>query len=379
MYEELIESIKSNISIPYEYEITDRYYLEKAIRETSNNEPMLEYLTNESKLLMYITVKYENITIRNSQGLSKYLGNVYSIFAVDLVKENIVSVFPELTIRETYKPEDFSNESFYTHSHISPRCYIASLVSPIRMLGVEYVNDGVCFGSSVLGNLAKSCNPLEISTVLVHYKKFLEWESLEGTPYRALSSLKTRDQLLMDSETSISQIINDFCVEEQALLNKLMIETYEYGRHNDRKICMRVDPEVLSILIKHCSGVFYKELVNADVLRDVTFGGIYDIHVEDCSDVSSLENHYNKVLTNLKKLKLMFKGKLIKPKLNVTLEEFISGLEDIKTSAYETSYNNLFDQEDSIVVKFRVKNELLHQYILSSITDNLTKIHKNYV
>lgn len=379
MYEELIESIKSNISIPYEYEITDRYYLEKAIRETSNNEPMLKYLTDESKLLMYITVKYENITIRNSQGLSKYLGNVYSIFAVDLVKENIISVFPEVTIRETYKPEDFSNESFYTHSHISPNCYITSFVHPIRMLGVEYINNGVCFGSSVLGNLAKSCNPLEISTVLVHYKKFLEWESLEGVPYKALKSLKTRDRLLESSQTSISQIINDFCVEEQALLNKLMIETYEYNGHNAGKICIRVDPEVLSILIKHYSGVFYKELVNGDVLRDVMFGGIYDIYVEDYSNVSLLENHYNKALTNLKKLKLMFKGKLIEPKLDVTLEEFISGMEDVKTLAYETSYNNLFDQEDSIVVKLRVRNELLHQYILSSIVDNLTKTRKNYV
>lgn len=271
-----------------------------------------------------LTVKYPNITIQNNKGLSKYLGNVYAYFRLDKGGNNdLFTLTPLFLKRDYYDYKDFlvslvDDITPYIHSH------------------VKWYNDysntfKFCFGSSPLGYFMNSMIKKEnIPFTLSLFKRFLEWESIEGVPYYYL-----RDVLSKSIQNIVTnKLVGNHIYLEQVVLNYLNNNIDKYRE----KILGGIDIlEVLAgnvirikISLPHLINEIYEALKeeigdtpiiydNSSITRDY-IGIAFNYYRFSNNERVSIQEEVSKWKTRVEeftksKLLINFKGEVITPKI----------------------------------------------------------------
>jgi len=137
----------------------------------------LNFISN--KILFFITVRYPNVTIKNSIENEHYIGDILVRFQGHQRIES-ESLFIERMIeglRTTFTPYDL--HVGYSHSHLQANVFRE--FSPYCIGGYDHMFRGI----SRDGNITD----LELEGILLASDEFIGWESLEGGPFFRMESI----------------------------------------------------------------------------------------------------------------------------------------------------------------------------------------------
>ena len=125
---------------------------------------------------MEVIIHYPEIEIENSFGIKHKMTNVYNIFKFEycgnLYLKNIQ------LFRSTYTQAEVNNDYMFSHTNQN----------------VGRIASSFCYNnapiSTIINRFTKSISFNEIESLFMAFRKYLEWESLEGVPYRYIQKIK---------------------------------------------------------------------------------------------------------------------------------------------------------------------------------------------
>lgn len=167
----------------------------------------LEYKLKENQTIyfrVWLLIHYPQIVITNSNGTTHTITDLYVRLQVDY--DNLEG---STTIRN-FSARRFSADireimSQYQHSHQPSRTYTEN--------SEAFQYRGFCKGSSqiqtVENKLVDRYNPETFKLFLFQLEEFLNWESLEGTPYAYIESITGRTEGIKISKDELKDYYND--------------------------------------------------------------------------------------------------------------------------------------------------------------------------
>ena len=145
-----------------------------------------------------VIIRYPHITITNSSNKSREIEELYCVLTFNVNKQ--LTQFTGFRAKMSFN--DVKNG--YRHSHLNTR-------------GIDdlFTKSGFCTGSTDLTALKcefmEEFNADRFDLLLYQINNFVEWESIEGTPYIQLGSANNRNlQLLNRTSIDSVSITNDF-------------------------------------------------------------------------------------------------------------------------------------------------------------------------
>jgi hypothetical protein len=131
-------------------------------------------ITNDNNYIN-VVLYYPELTIINSIELSHKLKDIYILLKFNL---NNLELEELGMTRTTYSSIEYNSGYMYSH---------------VNTAKLQYWTNGFCWGSDtaikkVVGRL-RTGKILDFTQFLVLFKAYLEWESIEGNPYKYISSL----------------------------------------------------------------------------------------------------------------------------------------------------------------------------------------------
>jgi len=142
------------------------------------------------KNLLKFTIKFPKLTIKNKKKHEHKLYNLFTSFYLDVTKDTIK---PKITgFRTKYSIREFKKE--YCHSHLSGNILVSSLEHILDNPYQQIIQEtGFCLGSGPFTTLLYSLSrdfDIDKFVLFLHYLKgFLSWESLQGGPYKYITSI----------------------------------------------------------------------------------------------------------------------------------------------------------------------------------------------
>ena len=212
-------------------------------------------ITNNGEFLN-IVLKYNNITITNSEEGSHFIKSIFVklIFNKNNKKFNstIEGVRGDLSVKEL--------NSGYNHSHLRTGTNGWTVF---------------CLGSSEIAGIITDLNMHEFNDakfdlLLYNLEEYIKWESLEGGPYFRISNLnygeRMRETVFSDQE--VTEIYEDFVSEQQPFNTTFDVSLKKIKVVNDDlfiKHLSDICPE--SAKGKYINGTFVKNLNYDEILR----------------------------------------------------------------------------------------------------------------
>jgi len=317
--EEKIQKVLSYLSIPYEHQVITATQMEEQGINLGN---YTDDIGHADDFLFMITVKYPNITVKNSHNKSKFLGDVYATFYVQNAYKDgkfLINIALASVSRSVFHIEDFgtSINNSYVASHIVMQPISASTSILAKVLGTNVETQSVCYGSSPLATLTYYLNPENLNHVLINHKRFFEWESLEGIPYRKIS-VNYFLESVRSGETLLSDIIDDLnLINEPVFFSRIMFERIPEINSEDKILPVIFDRELFNFLYKLLPG-------NYSMMGPMSFNShkfLYtNVKVGDFN-LSRFEEAWNRANRFCENFSLSFKGEKIVPKLVTSLEQ----------------------------------------------------------
>lgn len=127
--------------------------------------------------LYSIFIFFPEVTIRNSYGMEHKITDLYLILKMDNLGRTHQTIWG---IRASYSDREL--ECGYAHSHLPTR----------QEATLGYIGR-FCLGEGpirlILSKLSKEFNEVDFRMLLMHIKKYVAWESLEGTPHIEMSRM----------------------------------------------------------------------------------------------------------------------------------------------------------------------------------------------
>lgn len=138
-----------------------------------------EYEITIDNSLINLIIYYPEIKITNSHELEHTLRDIYVKFSFE--KYSPRRLYTIAMARTTYTSNEYNKTYIFSHLDTSN--------------GLTHWNGRFCFGSTDLSKTVANCKSPEgnlgkIGQVLMAFKDYLSWESLEGTPYKYISNLR---------------------------------------------------------------------------------------------------------------------------------------------------------------------------------------------
>jgi len=155
-----------------------KYYLEKVVASVHNKdefEVIENYDSNSITLVLY----YPEINITNSLGMKHTLKEVFLKMRFNKDSTSYWKLYDIYLNRTCLSNVEYYNSYVFSHAKTDYGSFGSSTL---------------CFGATALERMVsryKNAIPIAaIPSFILSFRKYLEWESIEGTPYRHLSSLK---------------------------------------------------------------------------------------------------------------------------------------------------------------------------------------------
>lgn len=386
-----------NLSIPFEYQYEFNKILLKNIKE--KNPKLKDLFFNNEFIPVILTVKYPNITIRNSENQSKYLGDIYALFSVKFrldvnIEEQMYSIDLVHIVRSEYNYRDlYTNEkikpgsSLYTHSHISSTIesfYLDDLNKFDTLKETKCTIGKICLGSSILAHKTKFVGLNEIPQIIFYYKKFFEWESLEGYPYNRFS---TKEQFLENSyrpitlsslllnyinKNNIKDFINDTTIDLDIIIHNV---TYL------NVINLALNKEQLKKIIKDLK-ITNINLIRPNVPIDVEMYH-YTVEIDNCLNFKNeLINcsYFDQIVQSFENLGLFFKNKKVYPILKMDDDEDLKDEKNLdKTSKLVELIINKYGNGERLIVSIPVNEKFEIKLFIANLINKLIKTKNSYV
>lgn len=386
-----------HLDIPFEYQYEFNKIL---LRTIKNKKSDLKYLFEDNNFIpVILTIKYPNITIRNSRDESKYLGDIYALFSITPLLESGVKPIPysirlihvlrsEYSYKDLFEIEPLKpGSSLYTHSHILPTLFNSNLNKDnnefYNFYETLYLTSNVCLGSSILANKTKFTSLEEFPQIFIYYKKFFEWESVEGHPYNEFTKkAKFLDfsegfklsNLLVEyiNSNNIKKFINHNTIDD--------LDTIIYNAVYFNGITLNLDKEHLKTIVKDLD-IYNINLLHTDSPFDI---GNYDYIIEK-NYTLNFKNRLLKsknlgsIIESFRDIGIIFKKEIIYPSLKVE-DDVI----DLKNDINELNkFVDLIISKFGINGKLKITLPLNKKYIIrifvANIINNLIKINEFYV
>lgn len=161
----------------YVYRILSNLFTEERV-------DVIEEKIDESTTDLEVTIHFPELTVKNSLDMTHTIKDVFLILRLSTLYDMKVHLRDFKLFRSTYEPKEVFHK--YTQSHIS-KGWFGELIPA----------SGFCLGNSSLYDFiskeSKSFEINKLSYLVLLFKSFLEWESIEGVPYVHLSDLKPFD------------------------------------------------------------------------------------------------------------------------------------------------------------------------------------------
>lgn len=242
---DLIENYEKNISLLNSDNIKEFIPFIKILNEIYPNQWDFYYtLEGKDILISGLYIKFDKFTISNSAGFSHIIENLIVSLCIyyDTIKESF-SIYPNLYgYRTTLTKAEL--DSNYVHSHL---CVETRGI--FKEDDYKYCCERFCLGTSVLNNLLEKQFEKDVKAkdifkdILLNIFSTISYESLEGTPYRNISSIREKDTLsnksyidITGSAVKICNLIYDIVVENKIPFNISFIE-------EGIKVCMTSEGE----------------------------------------------------------------------------------------------------------------------------------------
>ena len=360
--QEAIKIFAKELNIPFEYELIP--FTEHELMSFT------EYEENKY-FIGFLTVKFPEITIKNSKKHSKYLGNMYVLFKIYF--HGAFTLLPIFIVRDVYDIEDYyMNDSVYTHSHVASGL-IPSDTFIKNALGINWVNQDFCFGSSILGNKLKAFDTKDLNQIIFLFKKFLEWESLEGVPYNEMTDLGAYH--VEGEYINLSNYLNE---NPERFLNDIFLSKVSPTLLNVNNyyinLKIKFDEELLRYLHQYLPGEYNLKYENPGIFDSRT--RMYVVY----NKVTNVETIYTHLTKELEKRRFKFKGEIITPKISKSLEDLKAETSDIIN--LNRNIGALFSKYPYIMVDIRITNFVLYKFIVTEIIKEMfsqNKLEVGYV
>jgi hypothetical protein len=230
---ELVKSDEKNISLLNSNNIKEFIPFIKILNEIYPSQWDFCYtLEGKDILISGICIKFDKFTISNSAGFSHTIENLIVSLCIyyDTMKESFL-IYPNLYgYRTTLTKAEL--DSNYMHSHL---CTEAKGI--FKESDYKYCYERFCLGESVLKGLFKEQFKEGVKAkdifkdILLNIFSTISYESLEGTPYKNISSIKESSELsskgyidIGSSTVKICNIIYDIVVKNKIPFNISFIE-----------------------------------------------------------------------------------------------------------------------------------------------------------
>lgn len=193
----------------------------------------------------YLIIYFKEKEIRNSRGSTHLLRDIYVVIGISSGKIRLVDVK-----RSSFTQEEYSSN--YLHSHVdttfpsafnSPNEVCLGTDTPMRFLQQKFI-------------VEKMSQVRDFTQYLFLIEEFLAWESLEGTPWKHIETIKTM------YENSVSNVNFDGNKAVECVLSKLDEIPYVYEKHNNQYTIslIDIDDKISDILKEFMPSVcFYDE------------------------------------------------------------------------------------------------------------------------
>lgn len=384
-----------NLDIPFEYQYEFHPDLLKKINNESNlNDPF----EKDNFIPAILTIKYPNIIIKNNKNKSKYLGDIYAVFSIqfnsqyennqDTINFNLLHVVrSEYNYKDLYHIEKLKHNSFlYTHSHLSSR--LISSTHKIECFNefntlkeTNYTFDKICLGSSILANKIKFMTIEELPEVVFLYKKFFEWESLEGTPYVVFSAKENYSNsgnAEVYLSTVISNYINKDNIRDFINYTTVDLDTIIYDVVDLNGINLHLNKKHLKNLINDLN------IIDIEISNTTSFETIgYDYIIKkncslDFKNELLKSNNLKSIIKSFNNLGIIFKGEKINPILKI--EEELNSIEKSKEldNLIELILNK-FGNGEELIITIPLNNNYIIKLFVITLINNLIKTNEFYV
>lgn len=165
----------------------------------------------DSRRQVEVTVYFSNIVVQNSLGMTHKLRDVYITLTFFEGSLSGWKLSNYKVARGTYTAQEVASNYVFSHANENP----------------GYIVSSFCFESTAFGKYLieknKRINPLDIPFLIEQFRSFLEWESIEGVPYRRISNIAPFKMFSKDYPHLSSEEINTIYSE---LINKL--DSFKY-------------------------------------------------------------------------------------------------------------------------------------------------------
>lgn len=217
---QIVRGIKGSY-LPVTYKDVQDYKKERILKvlNTCSNNTFVKYLdtlvnaifhkeqydiTSEERWIDLV-IYYPEIIITNSHELSHVMKDIYIKFSF-YTENNLRKLINIDIARTTYFDYEYQNNYVFSH---------------VDFNSLTKYSSNLCFGqtdlSQIVSNLKKG-NFSKLQQVLLSFKDYLSWESIEGTPYKYISELHNKtDKYAVDTsyfsfiklEDSYKKVINN--------------------------------------------------------------------------------------------------------------------------------------------------------------------------
>jgi hypothetical protein len=202
------------------FELLDRFVHESGVHSmiiaSSSKDTIKKYIRQHCTPGYAIIIHFPELTITNSRKMSHVIRDLYVRFRV---REDGKFYHGIQGLRTTFTEEEA--RSGYVHSHLH---------------GMDPMNvhfDVFCLGTGEIQQpltlLAQNFDPINFTMLCLHLKNYVVWESLEGNPFRHMSSIgnpqaQPRNRLNSDNSKRIANQLLQLLMKENTQRIKAMLK-----------------------------------------------------------------------------------------------------------------------------------------------------------
>lgn len=308
--------------------------MENWLRKTAltyYKEEDVDVVYDDDNDLLNLIIHYPEFTVRNSIELEHKLRDVYMKYSFRKGDYGYYLYSIELA-RTTFEAREIFNNYVFSHCNNNP---------------IKNYSDSFCYGSTDLSRFIGKCKQSDnhpysyLQSLMLNFEEYLQWESIEGTPYKYIAYLNRYNQ----SNTSIvSMPYLPTTYKNQAIrliLGSGLVFNHEY------KVTDKYEVKFSDSVINSIDELLTRELPLIDRSREYLFERKGNQSVKRNTSLLSSLNSYHNQTSNV-----VFKGE----RLKMTI----------------CDYDNFINRED-------VSEKKIHTLILSSIVTELQNHLQNYL
>lgn len=232
-------------------------------------------ITNFTNYNFQITIYYPEIKIRNSLDIEHTMLDVYLTLYFNLSEHGHIYLYDYSLFRGKYTLEEYYNR-FYMFSHINSNG------------GYEVSSGGWCLGTTEFAAYVRMCreqiSPTDILFLISQFHAYLQWESIEGVPYRFLVGLKSYLKREIISPAVSSRFFKE---ATNKVLSKIEWFTYDF-RLTSESCDIKLSPESINRISNILSELYPEYCVtlidnNPVQIKPLTFPDIKDFNPKECT------------------------------------------------------------------------------------------------